>query len=357
VHTGFNARGLAPDHLGYAAIGAGNTCGADAVEVEVLTARLRLLSVTLGLAVLTGTPALQSAAHADDPLYVGWASLLPGLTDRYDPNSSNDCVAGRLSCITAIEKEMEQRFRPLAEACSHNAVFALTYLRVTQTYKWSAQQPSYYVDMQWMNHAVAVFAKYYLRAYDTWLSDSSSPSLPQAWRMAFDAAANRRVAGSGNLMLGINAHINRDLAFAMAAAGLAAPDGTSEKLNFDKVNQVLSSVTAPLLAELAARFDPSVQGPDTPYALDTTATTNLIFGWREQAWRNAEALADAPTEDTRALISQQIETNSVTQAQTWLTSTAYTPPLTGSTDRDAWCAIHHWDDAPMPYPFGTPSGS
>jgi hypothetical protein len=326
-----------------------------AVEVPVSPYRLRLLVLALVLTVLTAAPGLRSAAHAEDPIFVEWASLLPGLTDQYDPNSSNDCVAGRRSCVTAVVNEMERRFRPLADSCSHNAVFALTYLRTTQTIGWTAEQPGYYADPGWMNHAIAVFAKYYLRAYDTWMSDNSSAAVPEAWRIALNAAKNRQVAGSGNMMLGINAHINRDLAFAMAAAGLAGPDGTSEKPSFDKVNKALNSVTVPLLAELSARFDPSTRDSNSPYHLDDTATSNLMFSWREQAWRNAEALDAAPTDDTRGVVAQQIEANSVAQAQAWVSSTAY-PPLSNSADRDAWCALHHSDGAPMSYLFGTPRG-
>jgi len=323
----------------------------------VCPARLRLVFVALLLPVLVWLPDLNSPAHADDPLYVEWAALLPGLSDAYDPNSSNDCVAGRLSCVTVVVNEMQQRFRPLAKDCSHNAPFAMTYLRVTQTYRWSAEQPGYYVDPGWMTHAVAVFAKYYLRAWDTWSADDSSAVVPEAWRVAFSAAKNGQVSGSGNLMLGVNAHINRDLAFAMAAAGLAVPDGTSKKPNFDKVNELLNSVTVPLLAELSARFDPSMEGSDTPYGLDATATGNVMFGWREQAWRNAEALVAAPTEEARALVAQQIEANSVAQAQTLLASFAYAPPLTTGASRDTWCAVHYADGAPVPYPFGTPTAS
>ena len=174
--------------------------------------------------------------------------------------------------------------------------------------------------------------------------------------MAFNAARDARVAGSGNLMLGINAHINRDLAFAMAAAGLVGPDGASKKANFDRVNRVLNSATVPLTAELAARFDPSMASSGAPYGLDSAATGNLMFGWREQAWRNAEALTRAPNETARAVLAQQIEANSVTEAQAWLAATSYRPPVNDSATRDSWCAAHHEDPAPTPYPFGTPSG-
>ena len=316
-------------------------------------ARLRSLLVALlivGVAVPVAHRA--GATEADEPRYVDWTSLLPGLVDTYDPGSSNDCVAGRVSCIAAAVKEMERRFVPLADGCSHDAVFAMTYLRITQTYKWSVEQPGYYDDPRWMNHAVAVFAKYYLRAFDAW-REGDPAAVPDAWRTAFGASGARRVSGSGNLMLGVNAHINRDLAFAMAAAGLAGEDG-SKKRNFDTVNRVLNSATLPLTAELAARFDPSMQDSGSPYHLDSVAIGNVMFGWREQAWRNAEALVAAPTASVRATVSQQIEANSVVQAQAWLATSAYAPPLSSGASRDTWCAGHRWDRAPQAYPFGTP---
>jgi hypothetical protein len=37
------------------------------------------------------------------------------------------------------------------------------------------------------------------------------------------------VTGSGDLLLGISAHVNRDLPFVLASLGLVAPDGTSRK--------------------------------------------------------------------------------------------------------------------------------
>ena len=320
-------------------------------------ARLRALGAALLLAVVAsaGGTALQSRAGASDPVYVEWPALLPGLTDEYDPGSSNDCVAGKLSCITAMVREMERRYRPLAASCSHQALFALTYLRVTQTYAWSAQQPGYYPDVRWTNHAVAVFAKYYLRAYDDWTADNSSTAVPRAWRLAFDAARDRTASGSGNFFLGLNAHINRDLAFAMAAAGLVGRDGVSEKPNFDRVNRLLNSVSVPLVAELAARLDPSMDDSASPFHVDAVATGNLMFGWREQAWRNAELLSTS-SDLLRPTVAATIETNAVTQATAYASALRYVPPALTSAERDAWCAAHNGDPAPVAYPFGVPSG-
>ena len=94
---------------------------------------LRLLAVAV-CAVGLLLPAGQQPAHADDPIFLDWPSLLPGLTVGYDPSSENDCVAGRPHCVDATIREMERRFADLGRACSHQAVFALAYLRTTQTY-------------------------------------------------------------------------------------------------------------------------------------------------------------------------------------------------------------------------------
>src|SRR5262245_53045807 len=82
-------------------------------------------------------------AHAD-PVYVPWQTLLPGLLDQYEPNSDNNCVAGRPHCIDAVVNEMQRRFNPFGQNCSHQAAFALAYLRTTQTYRWAQAQPDYF---------------------------------------------------------------------------------------------------------------------------------------------------------------------------------------------------------------------
>lgn len=319
----------------------------------MLAARWRSLSAAVLLVCATavaGVSAVQDRAGAG-PLYVEWPALLPGLTDGYDPGSSNVCVSGKVQCIDAAVREMQRRYEPLAGSCSHQALFALTYLRVTQTYAWSARQPGYYEDPGWTNHSVAVFAKYYLNAFDAWTANNASTAVPAAWRTAFEAARDGSVSGAGNFFLGLNAHINRDLAFAMAAAGLTTAGGRSAKGNFDRVDLLLDSVTQPLVAELSARLDPTIDDTAAPLSLDAVATGNLMFAWREQAWRNAELLANPLT---RAVATTTIQLNSVTQATAYRTSLSYTPLQTRAA-RDTWCAAHHADPAPQAYPFGTPT--
>jgi hypothetical protein len=300
------------------------------------------------------TPAGGQVAHAEDPIFVNWAEYLPSLTDTYNPNSANDCVAGRPRCIAAVIREMQRRFPPLGRSCNHNAIFSLAYLRTTQTFYWVQAQPDFFTDPPWVNHEAAVFAKYYFDAYDGWASGNRS-QVPQAWLIAFDAAAGRRVTGFGNLMLGMNAHVNRDLPFTLAAIGITTPDGTSRKRDHDKVDEFLNMVIAPLLAEAAARFDQSADDFATPYEVSYTGLFQTLVAWRETAWRNAEALTDAPTPEARALVAQQIENDAAVQASAIVAANSYVPPVLTSAPRDAFCAGHNADPPPMSYAFGTAS--
>lgn len=294
------------------------------------------------------------AAHATDPPLLNWPELLPGLTHQYQPGSSNDCAAGRPHCVDAVIREMERRFEPHGRSCHHNAVFSLAYLRTTETFRWATNTPGFFADPRYVNHEAALFAKYYFEAYDDWAASDRS-QVPPAWLIAFDNAQQGRLTASGNLFLGMSAHINRDLPFVLESIGLVSPAGVSRKPDHNKVNHFLNLVTQPLLYEEKARFDPATINIVTPFGIGYTALFLTIQSWRELAWRNAELLVTAPTPEARALVAQAIELNAATQATALALANSYLPPLLTRAPRDAFCAINHAVAPPMSYAFGVAS--
>jgi Family of unknown function (DUF5995) len=273
-------------------------------------------------------------ARADDPPYIGWTQLLPGLTAQYDPSSENDCTAGRARCIDALIREMSRRFEPLASSCDHDSIFSLAYLRTTEEFQRATEEPGFFEDTPFVRHEAAVFARYYFDAFDAW---HAGRSVPRAWAIAFDAAADRAVSSFGNLALGMNAHIQRDLPFVLAGIGLVAPDGSSRKTDHDRVNRFLNRVTDDLYAEIARRFDPTIDDSDVPGTADDVLAFQLIPAWRETAWRNAELLATAETPAARALVAASIESAAATEATSIRLATSY-GLLGSSAARDAYCA-------------------
>ncbi len=282
-----------------------------------------------------------SAAVADDPPFIGWSALLPSLALPYDPASPDDCTAGRSQCVDKTIREMTRRFVPLASSCDHNAVFSLTYLRVTQEYRRTIDEP-FFDNTSFVNYEDTLFADYYFSAYDSWAAGRIG-EVPPAWRITFDAASRHGVSALGDLFLGINAHVQRDLPFVLYSIGLVAPDGTSRKPDHDRVDEILNRVTDPVIAEIARRFDPTIEYTNLPTMFDDTTVFQIIAGWREKAWRNAEALAAAPTPAARDLVAAQIENDAATEARMIVAATAYLPLTRGSASRDAFCAIHYND--------------
>ena len=152
---------------------------------------------------------------------------------------------------------------------------------------------------------------------------------------------------SGNLLLGMNAHVNRDLPFVLAGMGLYNDGGSSRKPDHDKVNVILSRVEGRILAEASRRFDSSIFDSTTNgTTLDETALYQTLAAWREEAWRNAERLAAARTRAERATVAGSIEDAAALEAEAIAAQYAYAPPVTSASVRDAYCE-GHWAD---PYP-------
>jgi Family of unknown function (DUF5995) len=286
--------------------------------------------------------ALPAAAAAEDAPFVGWSALLPGLSLQYDPSSPDDCTAGRVQCVDKTVRQMTHRFDALASGCDHSAIFSLTYLRVTEEYRRTVDGP-FFDDTPFVNYEDTLFAHYYFAAFDAWAAGRRE-QVPPAWRVAFDAAKARAVSATGDLLLGINAHVQRDLPLVLYAVGLVRPDGTSRKADHDRVNIILNRVADDVIAEIARRFDPTADDGNLPTTIDDAAVFQSLAGWREKAWRSAELLAAAPTPEARELVVAGIERDAAAEAEAIVAATRYPPFSGGSAARDAFCAVHY-DDA------------
>lgn len=292
----------------------------------------RSLAVVAAIAALGPT-----VARAEDPPFVGWSQIAPSLSGPYDPNDPNLCNRGADQCVHAVIKEMDRRFDPLSRSCDHSAVFSLTYLRTTEEYHrfW---HEGHFADPNWLNHYDAVFAGYYFDAWDDW-TKGHRDRVPRAWVVAFDAADHKQVQGIGNLLLGMSAHINRDLPFVLHEIGLVAPDGTSRKPDHDRVNEFLNRVSDALYPELVDRFDPTIDdGNIQGTTADDLGAFQVVPAWRERAWRNAERLAAANGDSERAQVAASIEHDADLTAQGIRNNYSYSAlSQFKAADRDTYC--------------------
>lgn len=301
------------------------------------------VSVVIASVVAAATFASVAPAAAtgyEDPFFLNWPTYVPSApVGDYEATSGDECRNGQTACVDKVIREMTKRYNALR--CDQDSMFAFTYLLTTEEYRRAVQDPQFFTDNAFVNHQDAVFAGYYFDQFDDWHAGRRDQVSP-AWRIAFHAADRQQVSGMGNVFLGMNAHVNRDLPFVLAEIGLVKPDGTSRKPDHDRVNDFLNRTNQYLLSEAAKYLDPTVDDGDVPgTSVDNATAVQALVGWREQAWRNAERLVAAPTPEARAQVAQEIEQAAALEALAIRTAFAYTPLQealgTGSKARNRFC--------------------
>ena len=252
---------------------------------------------------------------------IALASIVANSYAAEDVSDKPQCQVGDVQCVHHVVQEMSQRFHKLEQSCDHDAIFALVYLRTTETYEATGETIGY-EDPSSVNREDALFADYYFRAYDAY--HTGSGALPPAWQIAFAASDLKLLTAQGNALLGINAHIQRDLPFVLY--DLYERGYPVSEYDHFKVNEFLAQVQ--VSSEIIESFDPSYPAGDD--------ASGIIF-WRTLAWQNYLALRDAPTAEARAAVALGIEQYAAAYAQQFVALTAY-PPGQDSSARDEYCA-------------------
>ncbi|MEX1008741.1 MAG: DUF5995 family protein [Acidimicrobiia bacterium] len=293
--------------------------------------RAFVLAVTTALVALPATP---SGAASPPP---SWQKIVKTLEPRLDPASKSPCNRGSVTCVDAVLKEMKRRERAFAVKCNHNVMFSYTY-RVTTEHVRSGW-PRDFDSPAYIAHMDAIFAKSYFDAYDRWKDGGSGVS--EAWTIALDAARSKSVSGLGDMLLGINAHISRDLPFVVEQVGLLGPDGSSALDDYNRFNQIIVETQGLALDGAARRFDPEVATVSIPgLVVGKDGLLELFSAWRAEAWARAEQLVSAATPEDRQAVVDEIEAIALARALLIQVGTAYVPFFSSTADRDEFCRDH-----------------
>jgi Family of unknown function (DUF5995) len=187
-------------------------------------------------------------------------------------------------------------------------------------------------------HFDAWFAHFYFNALDDWRAGRHDAVAP-SWQVALSAADSGSVRGTGDLLLGLNAHVTDDLAHAVAEAFPSY--GSAIDPDFLLVNRIVERLSSRALREISARFDPGVALAQLPISVRAGRATlgALIAAWRSEAWRNGISLRTASAQN-RGAVEARIESTAEVRALAIRDATAYLPIVQSSRSRDAYCAAH-----------------
>ena len=300
---------------------------------RVLGAKIRRIAAVSALA--ASVLALGAMPASSEVPNLEWTQFLPPIATAKNPQPGPvaTCKKPKPRCIRA----QIRRLRAARDGwgCDHRAVFATTYLTLTKQLFADVKSglvESDYIDPDYLYTEDALFANVYLRtarAYDR------GDEVAKAWRIAFETAARDDTGAVQDMLLGINAHVQNDMPFVLAALGLRTPDGDSRKPDHDEANGTLNRSYEDVVAEVRARFDPAMDLSNSPLIpLDDLAGLELVRVWRENVWRNAEKLLNAKGKQEQRQVAKRIEDDAA------MTATAIASgglPGYGAT-RDAYCA-------------------
>ncbi|WBB63908.1 DUF5995 family protein [Streptomyces sp. WMMC500] len=201
--------------------------------------------------------------------------------------------------IDEVVEELAEIVGQARAAGDRAGYFAALYRQVTVEVR-TAIQEGRFDDGPRMDRFDTLFGNRYFDAYDAWRRDRSGP---RCWREAFGLLDDADTVIIQHVILGVNAHINLDLA--IAAARTAPGAGIhSLRRDFLLINDILAGVVlkvqdaigdlSPLMSlldQVGARTDERI--------LDFSVRQS-----REEAWHNAVLLAGQSEEERAATLER-----------------------------------------------------
>jgi len=234
------------------------------------------------------------------------------------PDMLNDLDSPGLSGHPTLAR-MDSLLQEWSAVADRRRVFLNCYMLMTRN-MILAIDAGEFADAVWVEALLRRFADYYFDALDVY--DGERTAAPPVWQAAHDATCETGTFALQNLLLGINAHINYDLALTLVDmlqeewAQLHAAARGQRYADHCHVNRVISRTIDIVQDEVIERLEPRLDVMDRLMGRgDEWLAAYLISRWRDQVWRHAVAMLDAPDADSREERRRSIEALTLTRAR------------------------------------------
>mgnify|MGYP001390700617 CR=1 FL=1 len=195
--------------------------------------------------------------------------------------------------VAAAEKSLRGLEGFFRHSKDNRGLFVIAYAEMTTRLKKALTGlHSPFNEPAWVTDYLLAFANLYREALHGFITGAT---IPAAWRIAFERAADDRgVISLQHLLLGINAHIGHDLPLSLQQVGLG--EGQTQQRRYadhQRVNEILKAATDPI-QDKVTRFHLSqgfsllekIIGP-----FDEGLTNYFFKRQRTRAWYNGLYLA------------------------------------------------------------------
>lgn len=178
-----------------------------------------------------------------------------------------------------------------------------------------------FLDPPWIARLSGLFASLYFRSLNTFERDPN-PDVERAWKIAHRAAGQGSPTVVQNALLGINAHINYDLPYAVAVNLKEHGDTGSHltlhrrKFDHDQVNNLLVRSLGPIQDILDRDYGQGISLIDHALGgLDEKISEAGLAYYRERVWWDAMSFAAATDGQQEQIVREKLNWESYKVAQ------------------------------------------
>jgi hypothetical protein len=288
-----------------------------------------LLAALLCLLVLA-----PASARAEEPVNVRWETLLPPADSPITPQVKRikpECRKVSIKCMDGVIRRLKRAADRYG--CDHRAVFPRVYQLLSEELRRYIRQKGFFDDRRYLILEAVMFERFYRLTMGAW-ERGDLEAVPAAWRVALETYRDGDTLAAQDMLLGINAHVQRDMPFVVAYMGLRFPDGRSRKPDHDRDNLVLDRAYEAIVRRVESEYDPMTAYTNSPLTpADDYLGLEMTRTWREGVWRNAERLLNAGSDAEREQVAQSIELQAEASAR--MIAASRTPGY--GAQRDAYC--------------------
>jgi hypothetical protein len=218
-------------------------------------------------------------------------------TCGYDPTDASS-LASLMAAPIANDADADTRFQCLQQILidrgDRRAPFATLYSMTTANVMAAVAAGNLFQDGVWVSRYLEAFAELYRASFYNYEIGHRS-QVPDAWLIAFDTAKSGKELIAQDLALGVNAHVDRDLAYALVSVGIGdtPAERASRYADHTAVNDVLHAELQSAIAKIAVLYAPGFAAApaDVMQTLENVFFAGLVAG-RQVAWDHAVELTD-----------------------------------------------------------------
>lgn len=166
-------------------------------------------------------------------------------------------------------------------------------------------------DEVWVKKLLDHFADYYFKGVTCY---DCGDRTPKVWEYAHKASLDKDLSEIQLLLVGVNAHINYDLVFALYDMLQPEWDALSDLQKKQRyqdhrhVNTVIAKTIDRVQDEVLEPLNPNLDWIDRLFGrVDEYLISRLITNWREKVWENAQQILTIETTESREAFRLKLE--------------------------------------------------